>query len=203
VDLVTSCATGAWSSPWTRRPSGVLVVVRGGLELLDGPTKEAFPGLRVTPHGFEGLMADAEARRRFEGRALVERASLEDIVVLMEGGSSMLRSLLLRDLTLHRRVLAISALVPLLLLSSLGLVPKNNQEGFPAVLLMLGLILLSCLPASLHLREGLLGTLATSWPARARRDLVRLRYLEGSSSSAPSAPLLPGLGVRGTPPSWT
>jgi len=58
-------------------------VVRGGLDLLDGPTKEAFPGLRVTPHGFEGLMADAEARRRFEGRALVERASLEDIVVLM------------------------------------------------------------------------------------------------------------------------
>jgi ABC-2 type transport system ATP-binding protein len=60
------------------------VLVKGGLELLDGETRAGFAGLRTTPHGFEGLSEDgAAARRRFEGRALVERASLEDIVVLM------------------------------------------------------------------------------------------------------------------------
>ena len=60
------------------------VLVKGGLDLLDEPTRAGFAGLRTTPHGFEGLSdAGDEARRRFEGRALVERASLEDIVVLM------------------------------------------------------------------------------------------------------------------------
>lgn len=60
------------------------VLVKGGLDLLDGPTRAGFAGLRTTPHGFEGLSEDGDgARRRFEGRALVERASLEDIVVLM------------------------------------------------------------------------------------------------------------------------
>ena len=59
-------------------------VVKGGLDLLEREGREAFRGLRVHAHGFEGLTDDAEgARRRFEGRALVERASLEDILVLL------------------------------------------------------------------------------------------------------------------------
>jgi hypothetical protein len=92
----------------------------------------------------------------------------------------MLCRLLLRDLTLHRRVLAISALVPLLLLAGLTLTPKEAQEGFPVMFLLLGLVLLSCLPVSLHFREGTLGTLGDllALPV-ARRDLVHLRYLEG------------------------
>jgi ABC-2 type transport system ATP-binding protein len=60
------------------------VLVKGGLELLDEAARAGFRGLRTTPYGFEGLSADAAGeRRRFEGRALVERASLEDIVVLI------------------------------------------------------------------------------------------------------------------------
>ncbi len=59
-------------------------VVKGGLELLDDEARRGFQGLRTNPHGFEGLTDDLDgARRRYEGRALVERASLEDILVLM------------------------------------------------------------------------------------------------------------------------
>jgi ABC-2 type transport system ATP-binding protein len=63
------------------------VLVKGGLELLDDEVRRSFAGLRTTPHGFEGLSAEGEAvRQRFAGQALVERASLEDIVVLMGKG---------------------------------------------------------------------------------------------------------------------
>ena len=59
-------------------------VIKGGLELLDDDVKASFQGLRVNAHGFEALTGDLEgARRRFEGQALVERASLEDILVLL------------------------------------------------------------------------------------------------------------------------
>ena len=59
-------------------------VVKGGLELLDDDVKAGFQGLRTNAHGFEALTDDVEsARRRFEGQALVERASLEDILVLL------------------------------------------------------------------------------------------------------------------------
>ena len=59
-------------------------VVKGGLDLLDDDLKASFQGLRVNAHGFEGLTGDLEkARTRFEGSALVERASLEDILVLL------------------------------------------------------------------------------------------------------------------------
>jgi len=59
-------------------------VVKGGLELLDDEARRGFQGLRTNAHGFEGLTDDlAGARRRYEGRALVERASLEDILVLL------------------------------------------------------------------------------------------------------------------------
>jgi len=59
--------------------------VKGGLELLEGDKTDFFRGCRVHSFGFEALTDDAaEARRRFGGRAVVERASLEDILFLME-----------------------------------------------------------------------------------------------------------------------
>jgi ABC-2 type transport system ATP-binding protein len=60
------------------------VLVKGGLDVLDDEVRAGFRGLRTTPYGFEALAEDGPAaRRRFEGLALVERASLEDIIVLM------------------------------------------------------------------------------------------------------------------------
>jgi ABC-2 type transport system ATP-binding protein len=59
-------------------------VVKGGMDLLDPEVRAGFQGLRTNAHGFEGLTHDAEgARMRFQGHALVERASLEDILVLL------------------------------------------------------------------------------------------------------------------------
>jgi ABC-2 type transport system ATP-binding protein len=59
-------------------------VVRGGKELLDAGARAFFDGVRVREHGFEGLTSRIqEARRKFDGQALVERASLDDIMVLM------------------------------------------------------------------------------------------------------------------------
>jgi len=59
-------------------------VVRGGMDLLDPEVRAGFMGLRTNACGFEGLTKDLEgARTRFEGSALVERANLEDILVLM------------------------------------------------------------------------------------------------------------------------
>lgn len=59
-------------------------VVKGGLDLLDDEVKAQFLGLRTNIHGFEALTNDPDGtRRRFGNLALVERASLEDILVLM------------------------------------------------------------------------------------------------------------------------
>ena len=59
-------------------------VVKGGLELLDDDVKAGFQGLRTNAHGFEALTDDVEkARSFFHDQALVERASLEDILVLL------------------------------------------------------------------------------------------------------------------------
>jgi ABC-2 type transport system ATP-binding protein len=59
-------------------------VVKGGLILLDDDVKAHFQGIRTNAHGFEALTNDVEtARSRFDGHALVERASLEDILVLL------------------------------------------------------------------------------------------------------------------------
>ncbi len=64
-------------------------VVKGGRELLDPGTRAFFEGLQVREHGFEGLTSRiAEARRLFQGRAAVERASLDDIMALMGKGTS-------------------------------------------------------------------------------------------------------------------
>lgn len=59
-------------------------VVKGGLDLLDEDVKAGFQGLRVNAHGFEALTNNVEnIRRRFDGQVLIERASLEDILVLL------------------------------------------------------------------------------------------------------------------------
>ncbi|MGD8376933.1 MAG: ABC transporter ATP-binding protein [Acidobacteriota bacterium] len=66
---------------------GRWAVVRGGRELLDGEGRGFFEGVREREYGFEGLTSRAEeARRRFGERAAVERASLDDIMVLMGRG---------------------------------------------------------------------------------------------------------------------
>ncbi len=62
-------------------------VVRGGPELLAPELAPLFQAVRRGPHGIEALTADAAgARRRLNSHALVERATLEDIMVLMEKG---------------------------------------------------------------------------------------------------------------------
>jgi len=59
-------------------------LVKGGLELLDEKVRRAFQGLRESPHGFEALTDNiAGARDHFGPGALIERASLEDILVLL------------------------------------------------------------------------------------------------------------------------
>jgi len=59
-------------------------LVKGGLELLDAKVRCAFQGLQETPLGFEALTDNTVgAREHFGERALIERASLEDILVLL------------------------------------------------------------------------------------------------------------------------
>ncbi|NLW39932.1 MAG: ABC transporter ATP-binding protein [Tissierellia bacterium] len=57
-------------------------IVKGGPELLDDSTRKKFLGLRETKFGFEGLTDDLDLfKRNFGDRVLIERASLEDIMV--------------------------------------------------------------------------------------------------------------------------
>jgi len=57
-------------------------VVKGGLNLLDNETRKEFIGLRETNVGFEGLTDDGDNVRRIFGKeVLIERATLEDIMV--------------------------------------------------------------------------------------------------------------------------
>jgi len=59
------------------------VVVKGGRETLDADARAFLEGVRVRAHGFEGLTSQAdEARRRFGNGYVIERASLDDIMVL-------------------------------------------------------------------------------------------------------------------------
>jgi ABC-2 type transport system ATP-binding protein len=58
-------------------------VVKGGREMLDADARAFLQGVRVRQHGFEGLTSRIdEARRRFGNGFVIERASLEDIMVL-------------------------------------------------------------------------------------------------------------------------
>jgi ABC-2 type transport system ATP-binding protein len=57
-------------------------LVKGGCDLLDGDTRRAFIGLRENAFGFEGLARDRnEARRLFGGRVVIERPTLEDVML--------------------------------------------------------------------------------------------------------------------------
>ena len=96
----------------------------------------------------------------------------------------MLRSLLLRDLALHRRVLITAAILPFLLLFLVVTVQGQEAKGMATALWILGLLVLAVLPHSLHLREDRLGTLTglLTLPVR-RREVVRLRFLEGFLAS--------------------
>ena len=64
-------------------------VVKGGRELLDGPNRALFRGIKEHDFGFEALTSDADqARRTLEGKAVIERASLEDIMFHIVKGDS-------------------------------------------------------------------------------------------------------------------
>jgi ABC-2 type transport system ATP-binding protein len=59
-------------------------VVKGGREILDAEARAFFEGVRVREHGFEALTSRVqEARQRFGDRVVIDRASLDDIMVLM------------------------------------------------------------------------------------------------------------------------
>jgi ABC-2 type transport system ATP-binding protein len=59
-------------------------VVKGGRELLDDRTRSLFQGIRIRPHGFEALTSRVgEVRRRFGDGVTTERATLDDVMVLM------------------------------------------------------------------------------------------------------------------------
>ncbi|MGD2152408.1 MAG: ABC transporter ATP-binding protein [Gemmatimonadales bacterium] len=58
-------------------------VVKGGRDMLDADARAFLQGVRVRRHGFEGLTSRVdEARRRFANGFVIERASLDDIMVL-------------------------------------------------------------------------------------------------------------------------
>lgn len=64
-------------------------VVKGGNDLLNEDSRTFFKGIRKREFGFEALTADtAEARRRFAGKAVIEKASLEDIMYFMTRGGN-------------------------------------------------------------------------------------------------------------------
>ncbi|MCF6464478.1 ABC transporter ATP-binding protein [Clostridium sp. Cult2] len=57
-------------------------IVKGGIDLLDRDTRKEFIGLRETKVGFEGLTDNADKMKRtFGSNILIEKATLEDIMV--------------------------------------------------------------------------------------------------------------------------
>jgi len=64
-------------------------LVRGGLDLLDGLPEGFFRGVRRSAHGFEAITDDAiSARARFGQEAVVERPTLDDVVLLTTAGDA-------------------------------------------------------------------------------------------------------------------
>jgi ABC-2 type transport system ATP-binding protein len=60
------------------------VVVRGGRDLIDPQTRSLFDGVRLRAHDFEGLTSRVEeVRSRFGNQVAFDRASLDDVMVLM------------------------------------------------------------------------------------------------------------------------
>jgi ABC-2 type transport system ATP-binding protein len=61
-------------------------LVKGGPELLDRVPSGTFRGMHRSAHGFEALTDDAaEARRRFGESVVIDRASLDDLVLYTTG----------------------------------------------------------------------------------------------------------------------
>jgi len=61
-------------------------LVKGGLELLAGLPQGYFRGVHRSPHGFEAITDDAAAARaRFGRDVVVERPTLDDVVLLTAG----------------------------------------------------------------------------------------------------------------------
>jgi ABC-2 type transport system ATP-binding protein len=85
ADLVTFMRDGAVVLSGTRDEMlDRWAVVRGGRELLDPALGEMFAGVRIGEHAVEALTArSAEARARLGAGAVVERATLEDIMALL------------------------------------------------------------------------------------------------------------------------
>jgi len=64
-------------------------VVKGGQELLDRDTRKEFLGMRETGFGFEALTGNVErVRKLFGGSVIIERPSLEDIMLYTVRGSA-------------------------------------------------------------------------------------------------------------------
>lgn len=65
-------------------------VVKGARELAEGENRRFFEGISIREHGFEAVTSRREeAARHFGGQAVVERASLDDIMTLTaRGGDS-------------------------------------------------------------------------------------------------------------------
>lgn len=62
-------------------------IVKGGLELLNGATRKEFIGVRKNSFGFEALTNNVQrAEQLFRDKVVIDRASLEDIMVYSVGG---------------------------------------------------------------------------------------------------------------------
>lgn len=63
-------------------------LIKGGKELLDNDTRREFVSIKETSFGFEALTNDINrARKIFKGKGLIEKASLEDIMVYSVRGN--------------------------------------------------------------------------------------------------------------------
>lgn len=61
-------------------------VVKGGVDILDDDIRKEFVGIRETNVGFEGLIDDVDKMKKIFGdEVLIERATLEDIMVYTVG----------------------------------------------------------------------------------------------------------------------
>jgi len=64
-------------------------VVKGPVEQLTGERRILLKGIRTTAFGFEGLTGDIPAARRaFGSAAVIDRASIEDIMIFMDRGNN-------------------------------------------------------------------------------------------------------------------
>jgi ABC-2 type transport system ATP-binding protein len=64
-------------------------IVKGSLELLNEEMQNYLVGVRKNPYGFEGLTANArEVQKQFGEQILIEKASLEDIMLYTVKGDS-------------------------------------------------------------------------------------------------------------------